>query len=68
VISIPEDFFKNSEEVKTEIRKCALFGGIICILSLLSDLVGISGDAIDITLVLESETWLFLAVFSGWLR
>ena len=65
MISIPEDFFKNREEVRTEIRKCAMFGGIITILGLLFALLGVIGDALDLILGLESISWLLLAVFFG---
>jgi hypothetical protein len=65
VITIPEDFFKNREEVKTEIRKCALFGGIIVSIGLLFAIIGVIGDAFNRTLILESMSWLLLAVFFG---
>lgn len=65
MISIPENHFKNREEVKTEIRKCALAGGIITILGFIFAIIGVIGDALDITFILESSTWLLLAVFFG---
>jgi hypothetical protein len=65
VISIPEDFFKNREEVKIEIRKCAMMSSIITFLGLVFALLGIIGDVLDITLGLESISWLLLAVFFG---
>ena len=65
MISIPEDFFKNREEVKTEIRKCAIAAGITILLGFLFALLGVIGDALDITLGLESTSWLLLAVFFG---
>ena len=58
-----EDIFKNREEVKTEIRKCAIAAGIIILLGLLFALLGVIGDALDINLGLESTSWLLLAVF-----
>ena len=65
MISITEDFFRNREEVKTEIRKCGAFGGIITLLGLIFAILGVIGDALDITLILESTSWLLLAVFFG---
>ncbi len=62
---IAEDFFKNREEVKTEIRKCSIMAGIIILLGVLFALLGIIGDALNMTLVLESISWLLLAVFFG---
>ena len=60
-----EEHFKNREEVKTEIRNCALFGGIITFFGFLFAILGVIGDALDKTIVLESSTWLLLAVFFG---
>ena len=57
--------FKNREEVKTQISKCNLFAGIILILGILFALIGVIGDALDITLILESSNWLLLAIFFG---
>ncbi len=65
MISITEKPFKNREEIKTEIRKCDLVGGIILCLGILFALLGVIGDALNITLGLESISWLLLAVFFG---
>ncbi|MCJ2556412.1 MAG: hypothetical protein LN415_04810 [Candidatus Thermoplasmatota archaeon] len=65
MVSIPEDFFRNREQVRTEIRKCALLGGIIVGLGLLFASLGVVGDALDVSLGLESISWLLLAVFFG---
>lgn len=63
VISIHEKPFKDREEVKAEIKLCGLVGSIFQYLGFLFALLGIIGDALNITLGLESMTWLLLAVF-----
>ena len=65
VISIAEKPFKNREEVKAEVRICGLFGDICQYLGILFAVLGVSGDALNITLGLESTSWLLLAVFFG---
>ena len=54
--------FKNREEVKNIINKCNIAAGFLAILGLIFALVGIIGDALDITLILESSNWLLLAI------
>jgi hypothetical protein len=66
VISIAEEKpFMNREEVKTQISKCNIMGGIVIILGILFALLGVIGDALNINLVLESTSWLLLAIFFG---
>ena len=65
VRKIAEDFFKNRDEVKTEIRKCAKMSGILTLLGALFALIGIIGDALDMNVILESSNWLLLAIFFG---
>lgn len=63
MISIAEDFFKNHNEVKTEIRKCAFVSGTTTLFGFLFALLGVIGDILDENLVLESSNWLLLAIF-----
>ena len=63
MITIAEERpFKSREEVKTQISKCNLVGGIIMILGILFSLVVIISDALDINVFLESSNWLLLAI------
>ena len=55
--------FKNRKEVKNVISKLNIAGAFFSILGILSALVGVIGDAIDTTLILESSNWLLLAIF-----
>jgi hypothetical protein len=57
--------FKNREHVKTEIRRCAWAGSVASYLSFLFAALGIIGDALNITLVLQPMIWLLLAIFAG---
>ena len=63
MIDIVEKPFKNREEVKTQVSKCNIVGGIILYFGIFFALIGVIGDALDTTLVLESTSWLLLAVF-----
>lgn len=63
MIYIAEKPFKNREELKKEIRICGMWCDICEILLILFFIIGIIGDALNITLGLESMTWLLLAVF-----
>ncbi|UCB59191.1 MAG: hypothetical protein JSV67_02540 [Thermoplasmatales archaeon] len=54
--------FKNREEVKDIINKCNGAAGFLIILGLVFALVGIIGDALDRTLILETLTWFMLAI------
>jgi hypothetical protein len=62
---IAEDFFNSREEVKTEIRKCAMMAGIITLSGALFALIGVIGDALNMIVILESSIWLLLAIFFG---
>ena len=57
--------FKNREEVKAEVRACDRFGGISQYACFLFAALGVIGDALDVTLVLESMSWLLLAIVFG---
>ncbi len=66
VMSIPTDKpFKDREEVKAEIRLCAKMGGILSICSFGFAALGVIGDAMNITLGLESMSWFLLAIVTG---
>lgn len=62
MIAIPEKPFKNLGEVKTEIRRCDSMGTIFSLLSLVCALVGIVSEILKMALVLESMSWLLLAI------
>ena len=55
--------FKDLEEVKTDIRLCDWASAVTILASLLFAALGVICDALDITLVLESMSWLLLAIF-----
>jgi hypothetical protein len=57
--------FKNREHVIAEIRRCALAGSVSQYLSFLFAALGILGDALNITLGLESMSWFLLAIFAS---
>ena len=57
--------FKNREHVKTEIRRCAWASSVTAVLSFLFAALGIIGDALNKTLVLQPTIWLLLAVFAS---
>ncbi len=57
--------FKDREDVKAEIRKCDLFGGICQYACFLFAALGVIGDAANITLGLESMNWFLLAIVAG---
>jgi hypothetical protein len=60
-----EDFFKNRDKVKNEIRKCGIAAGIYTLLGAIFALIGVIGDALDMNVILESSNWLLLAIFFG---
>jgi len=57
--------FKNREEVKAEIRACDRFGGISQYACFGFAILGVIGDALNITLGLESMSWFLLAIVAG---
>ena len=57
--------FKNREEVKAEIRACDRFGGISQYACFIFAALGVIGDAVNITLGLESMSWFLLAIVAG---
>ena len=57
--------FKNREEVKIEIRECDRFAAITQWACFICAALGVIGDAIDITLSLDSMSWFLLAIVFG---
>ncbi len=57
--------FKDREDVKADIRLCALVGTIFQLASFGFAALGVIGDALNITLGLESMSWFLLAIFAS---
>jgi hypothetical protein len=57
--------FKNREHIKAEITRCARSSTVFAYLSFLFAIIGIIGDALKTTLVLQPLIWLLLAVFTS---
>jgi len=57
--------FKNREELKADIRNCELAGVTLSIAGFLFAILGVIGDALDVTLGLESMSWFLLAIVAG---
>lgn len=57
--------FKDREEVKKDIRLCAWVGSIVTFCSLGFAALGVIGDALNITLGLESMSWFLLAIVAA---
>ena len=55
--------FKDREDVKKEIRDWFNISFSLMVLSLLLVLIGITADALDRTLGLETMSWFLLAIF-----
>ena len=62
MIIIAELPFKNREEVKKQINLCSNACSFLAILGFIFALIGIIGDAFEITFILESSNWLLLAI------
>ena len=62
---LEDQTFKNREQVKAEVRKCALYGDVCQYLSFIFVVLGVIGDALNITLGLESMSWFLLAIVAG---
>jgi uncharacterized protein (DUF983 family) len=56
--------FKNREHAIAEIRRCAMASSVSSYLSFLFAAIGIIGDALNTTLVLQPMIWLLLAIFA----
>ena len=57
--------YKNREEVKAQLRRSDAIIAIIMVVCLLFAALGVIGDVLDITLVLESMSWFMLAIVAG---
>lgn len=57
--------FKNREHVKDEFRRNDAFLSICIIICILFATSGVIGDALDVTLALESISWFLLAIIAG---
>ena len=64
-MSNEEKPFQDREDVKLDIRQCSRVGTIIAICSLIFAVIGVIGDAVNITLGLESMSWFLLAIVVG---
>jgi hypothetical protein len=62
---LEDQTFKNREQVKAEVRKCALFGDVCQYLSFIFVALGVIGDTLNISLGLESMSWFLLAIVAG---
>ena len=60
-----DNSFKNREEVLAELRRNDMQVSISILVSFLFAALGVIGDALDVTLVLESMYWFLLAIFAG---
>jgi len=57
--------FKDREEVKADIRMCDYAAAVCSIVGIILAAIGVIGDALDIALILEPNSWLLLAIFAG---
>jgi hypothetical protein len=57
--------FEDREEVKAEIRRCAIVNSVLIGLAFTFLALGVICDALNITLGLESMSWFLLAIFFG---
>jgi hypothetical protein len=57
--------FKKREEVLAELRRNDAHVAISIIVAFLFAALGVIGDALKITLGLESRSWFLLAIFAG---
>ncbi len=64
-MALEEKPFKNREQVKAEVKLCSTVGTVFQLLGFLFAILGIIGDASNITLGLESISWFLLAIIAG---
>jgi hypothetical protein len=57
--------FKDLEDMKAEIRKCDLFGGICQYTYFIFATLGVIGDVLNVTIGLEPMSWFLLAIIAG---
>ncbi len=63
--ALEEKPFKNREDVKREVKLCSSVATVFHLLSLLFAIVGVIGDAVNMTLGLETLSWFLLAIVLG---
>lgn len=64
--SLEEKPFKNTEDVKAEIKRCSTFASACMYVSLLFVILGVIGDAANTgALGLSSISWYLLAIIVG---
>ena len=64
-MALEEKPFQNREDVKHEVKLCSTVATVFQLLSLLFAIVGIIGDVLNTTLVLETLSWFLLAIILG---
>ena len=64
-MSLEEKPFQNREDVEHEVKLCSTVATVFQLLSLLSAIVGIVGDLLNVTLGLETLSWFLLAIILG---
>ncbi len=57
--------FKDREEVKAEIRDCGRTAAVFTYVCFIFAALGVIGDALNMTLGLESMSWFLLAIVAG---
>ena len=62
-MALEEKPFQNREQVKHEVKLCSTVGTIFQLFGFLFVILGIVGDAMGITLGLETMSWFLLAIF-----
>ena len=65
VLDLEEKPFKNREDVKAEVRRCSIVASICMVFCLVFVALGVIGDALNITLGLETISWFLLAIVVG---
>ena len=63
--SLQNQPFKNRKHIVAEIRRCAMATSVSAYFSFLFAALGIIGDALNTTLVLQPMIWLLLAIFAS---
>jgi hypothetical protein len=62
--SLQNQPFKSREHVKADIRRCAWASSVGMVCGFLFALLGVIGDALNITLVLKPISWFLFAIFA----
>lgn len=61
--TIADKPFKNREELRARIKLCGNWSGFCVILAFLFVIIAIIGDALNITIGLETMSWFILGIF-----